>query len=192
MPAALANASVATWGTVNLGVAAVYFLLGLIVSRFFAAYGLFPAPIWLPAGIATVSAMAGGVRILPGIFLGSLLTNALLFAPPLHVTTIISFTNALGPVTGALVLRRVRPARGLFNSFVGVIAFIVCTTFLSPAISAAGGTFGMALGHPIDPMELYSRWVNWWLTDSGGTLYLAPALILWMGLEHEQGEHPTP
>jgi signal transduction histidine kinase len=181
----LVNASVPKWGMVNLAVAAAYFTLGLIVSRFFAAYGLFPAPIWLPAGIATVSAMAGGVRILPGIFLGSLLTNALLFHPPVIVSIIVSVTNALGPVIGAAILIRLRPSRGLFNSFAGVIAFIVCTTFLSPAISAAGGTLGMALGQPPDLMELYSRWVNWWLTDSGGTLYLAPALILWLGLEQE-------
>jgi two-component system cell cycle sensor histidine kinase PleC len=185
MPAALANASVPTWGAVNLAVVVAYFVLGLIVSRFFAAYGLFPAPIWLPAGIATVSAMAGSVRILPGIFLGSLLTNALLFHPPIIVSIIVSVTNAVGPVLGATILRRLRPDRGLFNSFAGVIAFIVCTTFLSPAISAAGGTLGMALGQPPDLMELYSRWVNWWLTDSGGTLYLAPALILWLGLEQE-------
>jgi signal transduction histidine kinase len=186
MPETLADAGVVTWGAVNLGVATAYFVLGLIVSRFFAAYGLFPAPIWLPAGIATVSAMAGGVRIMPGIFLGSLMTNALLFHPPIIVSLIVSVTNAAGPVVGATLLRRLRPERGLFTCFAGVIAFIVCTTFLSPAISAAGGTFGMALSQPQDLMELYSRWVNWWLTDSGGTLYLAPALILWLGLEHEQ------
>jgi signal transduction histidine kinase len=187
----LQNASVPTWGAANLGVAVAYFTLGLIVSRFFSAYGLFPAPIWLPAGIATVSAMAGGVRILPGIFLGSLLTNALLFHPPIIVSIIVSVTNAIGPVIGTAILSRLRPSRGLFNSFAGVIAFIVCTTFLSPAISAAGGTLGMALGQPPDLMELYSRWVNWWLTDSGGTLYLAPALILWLGLEQEQAYSDT-
>src|SRR5271155_5507690 len=109
MPAVLANASVATWGAVNLGVATVYFVLGLIVSRFFAAYGLFPAPIWLPAGIATVSAMAASVRVMPGIFLGAFLTNALLFHPPLIVSLIISVTNAVGPVVGAMILRRLRP-----------------------------------------------------------------------------------
>jgi len=187
----LANAGVLAWTVANLATAAAYFTLGLIVSRFFAAYGLFPAPIWLPAGVATVAAMVGGLRLLPGIFLGSFLANDLLFDPALYVTVTISVTNALGPVVGALVLRRLRPARGLFTSFVGVIAFIVCTTFLSPAISAAGGTLGMALGHPIDVMELYSRWVNWWLTDSGGTLYLAPALILWMGLEDEHAYSGT-
>ncbi len=184
---ALKGRSIAVWCVANLIVALAYFALGFIVSRFFAAYGLFPAPIWLPAGVATVAAMAGGIRLAPGIFLGSVLANALLFAPALHITIIISFTNAMGPVAGALLLRQLRPDRGLFTSFPGVIAFIVCTTFLSPAISAAGGTLGMAIGQPPDLMELYSRWVNWWLTDSGGTLYLAPALILWMGLEHEQG-----
>ena len=187
----LANAGVPAWIAANLATAAAYFILGLVVSRFFAAYGLFPAPIWLPAGVATVAAMVGGLRLLPGIFLGSFLANDLLFDPALYVTVTISVTNALGPVIGALVLRRVRPARGLFTSFVGVIAFLICTTFLSPAISAAGGTLGMALGHPIDVMELYSRWVNWWLTDSGGTLYLAPALILWMGLEDEHAYSGT-
>ncbi|MDB5394936.1 MAG: hypothetical protein JWM91_2442 [Rhodospirillales bacterium] len=189
IPAYLAGGGLRVWGIANLVTALAYFVLGFIVSRFFAAYGLFPAPIWLPTGIATVAAMAGGLALAPGIFLGSFLSNALLFDPPLHVTTIISLTNALGPVAGALLLRKLRPDRGLFTSFPGVIAFIVCTTFLSPAISAAGGTLGMAIGQPLDLMELYSRWVNWWLTDSGGTLYLAPALILWMGLEREQGEH---
>ena len=95
-------------------------------------------------------------------------------------------------MVGATLLRRLRPHRGLFTSFAGVIAFIVCTTFLSPAISAAGGALGVAIGQPADLLELYSRWVNWWLTDSGGTLYLAPALILWMGLEHEQGQPQGP
>jgi two-component system cell cycle sensor histidine kinase PleC len=187
LPANLAGGGWRAWGVANAVTALAYCVLGFIVSRFFAAYGLFPAPIWLPAGVATVAAMAGGPALAPGIFLGSFLSNAVLFDPPLHVTLIISLTNALGPLTGALVLRRLRPKNGLFTSFPGVIAFIVCTTFLSPAISAAGGTIGMAIGHPPDVMELYSRWVNWWLTDSGGTLYLAPALILWMGLEHEQG-----
>ena len=187
-PARLVNAGAAAWAGANLIVALAYFALALVVSTFFASYGLFPAPIWLPTAIATVAGMVGGLRMLPGIFLGSALANGLLFHPALQITTIISLTNALGPITGAMLLLRLRPERGLFTSFPGVIAFIVCTTILSPAISAAGGTLSMALGQPLDWAEVYSRWVNWWLTDSGGTLYLAPALILWMGLEHEQNE----
>ena len=172
------------WLVANLAVAGLYFLLGIAVDRFFAAYGLFPAPIWLPAGVAMVTAMIGEVRLFPGIFLGSFLTNDLLFAPALYITTIISITNGLGPVVGAMVLRRLRPRSGLFTSFAGVLAFLACTTFLNPAITATGGAIATTLSHP-DPALFYSIWVNWWLSDSGGTLYLAPALILWLGLEPE-------
>jgi len=187
-PALLADRGWPAWVAANILAAVLYFLLAAVVSRFFAAYGLFPAPIWLPTGVAMVAAMIGRFAMLPGIFLGSFLANDLLFAPPLYITTIISATNALGPVLGAVVLLRFRPKLGLFTSFAGVIAFLACTTFLSPAISAAGGAVAMTIGRPFDPSLLYSIWVNWWLTDGGGTLYLAPALILWLGLERESDE----
>jgi two-component system, cell cycle sensor histidine kinase PleC len=148
------------WAAANLAVTILYFAMGLIVSRFFAAYGLFPAPIWLPTSIAVVAAMLGGTRLLPGIFLGSFVTNALLFAPPWHITIVISATNALGPVLAAMALRRLRPASGLFTSFPGVTAFLLCTTFLSPAISASGGALAMAIGQPFDPEQFYSIWVS--------------------------------
>jgi two-component system cell cycle sensor histidine kinase PleC len=172
------------WLVANVVTAALYFLLGIAVARFFAAYGLFPAPIWLPAGLAMVAAMVGEVRLLPGIFLGSFLTNDLLFAPALYISTAISITNGLGPVAGAVLLRRLRPRSGLFTSFAGVLAFLICTTFLAPAITATGGAIATTLGHPNWTL-FYSIWVNWWLSDSGGTLYLAPALILWLRLERE-------
>jgi two-component system, cell cycle sensor histidine kinase PleC len=184
----LANAGVFRWIAASVLVSALYFALGCVVSVFFAAYGLFPAPIWLPTSIAMVAAMMGGWRFLPAIFLGSFITNSVLFDPPLHISAIISLTNALGPVAGAAVARRLRPKEGLFNCFAGVIVFIVCATLLSPAISAVGGAVALAVGHPLDIPGFYSVWVNWWLTDSGGTLYLAPALLLWLGVERSATE----
>jgi two-component system cell cycle sensor histidine kinase PleC len=194
LSAILSDAGWPGWIGATIATVAGYFAMGLVVSRFFAAYGLFPAPIWLPTAAATIAAMIGGTRLLPGIFLGSFLVNDLLFAPPLAITTIISTTNALGPVIGALILRQLRPERGLFNSFPGVIAFIVCMIGVSPAISASGGAIAMTMGQPFDAAQFYSIWITWWLTDAGGTLYLAPALILWLGLEREAdaraGAHP--
>ena len=184
-PPLLAAGGAAVWIAANAVTVASYFALGLVVNWFFASYGLFPAPIWLPASVAVLAAMIGDVRLFPGIFLGSFLTNAVLFAPPWHITAIISTTNALGPLAAALALRRLRPESGLFNTFPGVVAFLLCTILLSPAISAAGGAVALAIGRPLDLAQSYAIWVNWWLTDSGGTLYLAPALILWLGLEHE-------
>ena len=184
-PLRLEKGGLAGWVAANALVAALYFGLGFVVSRFFAAYGLFPAPIWLPTGIAFVAAMAGEARVFPGIFLGSFLANAILFAPPIGITTTISLTNAAGPVIGAMVMRRLRPAGGLFTSFYGVVAFVFCSTFLSPAIIATGGALALVAGEPFDPIKFYSIWVNWWLADSGGSLYLAPCLTLWLGLEAE-------
>jgi two-component system cell cycle sensor histidine kinase PleC len=188
-PPALARGGLFVWIAANLAVTALYFAFGMVVSEFFAAYGLFPAPIWLPASIAVVAAMIGQTRLFPGIFLGSFLANAVLFAPPLHVSVLISVTNALGPVASAVLLCRLRPAKGLFTSFAGVIAFFVCAILLSPTISATGGAVATAIGQPFDLVSFYSVWVGWWLTDSGGTLYLAPALILWLGLEKASESH---
>jgi len=192
LPPRLAEGGAVAWLAASLATVALYFGLGVVVDRFFAAYGLFPAPIWLPASVAVVAAMAGGPRLLPAIFLGSFLTNAVLFAPPLHVSLIISLTNALGPVLGAVLLRRWRPPGGVFTSFAGVVAFLVCATFVAPMVSASGGALAMAIGQPLDPARIYATWIGWWLTDCGGTLYLAPSLILWLGLEREQGEAAVP
>jgi signal transduction histidine kinase len=180
------------WALANLLVAAVYFGLGWLVSAFFSAYGLFPAPIWLPTALAMVAAIAGGWRVFPGIFIGSFAANAVLFSAPLHISAILSLTNALGPMLGAIALRWRRPDKGLFTSFGGAIWFLVCTTLLSPAVSATGGTVALAIGRPLDWVQIYSTWVGWWLCDGGGTLYLAPALLLWLGLEEgAAGDKPA-
>ena len=189
-PTVLAQGGPLAWGVANLALALVYFALGLVVSRFFAAYGLFPAPIWLPASVAMVAAMMGGPRLAPGLFLGSFLANDALFAPPLNVSAIVSAGNALGPVAAALLMQRLRLAGRLFTSFAGVAGFLACTTFLAPAISAAGGALALAVDRPLDPTASYSTWLAWWLSDSGGTLFLASALILWLGLEREPQARP--
>ncbi|MXP62604.1 hypothetical protein E0493_04455 [Roseomonas sp. M0104] len=59
-PARLRAGGLGLWLGLNLAVLLGYFGLGCAVGRFFAAYGLFPAPIWLPAGLAAVAAMLGG------------------------------------------------------------------------------------------------------------------------------------
>jgi len=179
----LAAGGMPRWIAANCTVALGYFLLGFIVSRFFAAYGLFPAPIWLPTSIAVVAILIGGWRLMPGIFIGSFCANAVLFDPPLHITGIISATNMFGPAIGVLVLHRLARNGRLFTSFHGVVAFLATTTLLSPAISSAGGAAAMSISAPFDPAQFTSIWLNWMVTDSGGTLYLAPAILLWLGVD---------
>ncbi|MDN3564648.1 diguanylate cyclase [Paeniroseomonas aquatica] len=171
------------WAAANLAVACLYAGLGAVVGRFFGAYGLFPAPIWLPAGIAAIACMVGGAGLLPGIFLGSLVVNAAVFdiAPP--VAAMISASNALGPWAGVQLTRAMRPASGLFTRFSGVLGFILGAVLLHAACTAAGGTLALALAQPMSLAEAYAVFSAWWLCDSGGTFFFAPALLLWLGVE---------
>jgi signal transduction histidine kinase len=171
------------WGAVNLAAILAYYGLGYAVGSFFAAYGLFPAPIWLPASIALVAAMVGGWRVFPGLFLGSLWINATHFGAPLPVAAVISLTNALGPIFGALLIQMLRPKDGLFTRFSGVVIFVLCAVLLYPAITATGGMIALNLEKPFDIGVANRIWVSWWLCDSGGTLCFAPTLLLWLGIE---------
>lgn len=179
----------------NLAAAALYFLLGLAVGKYFAAYGLFPAPIWLPSSIAVVAAMLGGWRFFPGLFLGSFLINYGFFDSSLLLASVISLTNALGPILAIMLLRRLHRSTALFSSFVGVVAFIFCAVLLHPVITACGGTLALNLanifhGAPWDFTAITRTWVSWWLCDSGGTLSFAPCLLLWLGGEQAPEERP--
>lgn len=169
------------WMSTNLVVVALYFSLGVAVSEFFARYGLFPAPIWLPASIALAAAMLGGARVMPGIFIGSFVTNLVLFEPTIHVVALISLTNAIGPVVGAVLVARAAPDGEPFRRLSGLFAFLAGGVLLHGAIVATGGAFAIWLGDPAIPREaLESIWMRWWLSDSGGALYFAPALLLWL------------
>jgi|GEM_PF-2492237 len=173
----------AGWIGANVVVAIVYYLFGYTVGTYFAAYGLFPAPIWLPASIGLVAGALGGWRLLPGIFFGSLWINAVHFGEPLLVAGQISLTNALGPVIGALAIERLRPGCGLFTRFSGVVIFVLCAVLLYPAITATGGTIALNMAKPFEVGVANKVWISWWLSDSGGTLCFAPTLMLWLGCE---------
>ncbi|HWL80040.1 MAG TPA: diguanylate cyclase [Roseomonas sp.] len=171
------------WLGLNLAVMLGYFGLGWAVGRFFAAYGLFPSPIWLPAGLAAVAAMLGGWRLAPGLFAGSFLVNACAFGSRPELAALISVSNALGPLAGVALTRRFRPSTGLFTRFRGVIAFLGGAVLLHACLTALGGTAAMWLLGEAPPQALPEIWSGWLLCDAGGTFYFAPSLALWLGVE---------
>ncbi len=173
------------WLAANIAVAGSYFLLATIVSRFFAEYGLFPAPIWLPTSVAMVAAIAGGFGLAGGIFAGAFFANFVLFDTPVLPALAIATSNTAGPMVAALLLRRHRPAGGMFASLRGVSTFLLYATLLGPAISGLGGALTVTAGTGADLTAVGSIWIGWWLTDSGGTLFLAVTAILWLRLERE-------
>ncbi|MDQ1079929.1 diguanylate cyclase [Pseudoroseomonas cervicalis] len=179
--------SLGFWCLTNFAVMLAYLALGWAVGRFFASFGLFPAPIWLPAGLAAAAAMLGGLRCVPGIFLGSFLVNAMVYGAGPELAAMISVGNALGPLAGALLTRRFRPPTGLFTRFRGVVAFLAGLVLLHAAITASIGTLALWWLGGVPADSLAGHWSAWLLCDAGGTFYFAPSLILWMRLERTPG-----
>jgi diguanylate cyclase (GGDEF)-like protein len=171
------------WAMMNLAAALFYTGLGWSVGHFFAAFGLFPAPIWLPAGLAATACMLGGARLAPGIFAGSFVVNALVFGAAPQLAAAISLGNALGPLAGTMVTRRLRPASGLFSRFRGVVAFILGAVLLHALVTATAGTLALVALGDLPLQAAGSTWAGWLLCDAGGTFYFAPSLALWLGLE---------
>jgi integral membrane sensor domain MASE1 len=169
------------WLALNAATTALYFVLGIAVSRFFSAFGFFPAPIWLPASVALAAAMIGGARVAPGLFLGSCLTNAVLFDAPAHVVAMISFTNALGPILGAAIIARVSPDGEPFRRLSGMFGFLAGGVVVHGIVVATGGALAIWSSVPGMPAaEAWSIWQRWWISDAGGALYAAPAILLWL------------
>jgi len=185
VPTFLQTRRAVPWLAANFAVAAAYFGMATIVSRFFAEYGLFPAPIWLPTSVATVAAIAGGFGLAGGIFAGAFFANFVLFDTPAMPALAIATTNMAGPLVAAMLLRRHRPEGGIFASFRGVSTFLLYATLLSPAISGLGGALTISIVNGLDFSAFTSILIGWWLTDSGGTLFLAVTAILWLGIERE-------
>jgi signal transduction histidine kinase len=173
----------------NALIAAAYVLLGLAVAHYFAAFGLFPAPIWLPASIALTAALLLGPSAAPGIFVGSFLVNFLLFNPPAWVAAVISLGNAFGPVVGARLMRRFAAPTEAFITLRGLAAFVGCAVLLHAAIVGSIGAVTLAVHEDLGADGLLSIGVTWFLSDAGGMLYLAPTLLLWVSGDQLQAMH---
>ena len=181
------------WIAVNFAVGALYVVFGVAVSRYFAAFGFFPSPIWLSASIALAAAMVGGVRVAPALFAASWITNSIIFGADALVVAIISLTNAAGPVLGALLVARHAVEGRLFDNFQGLFAFLAGGVVLHGTVVATGGALAIWAGAPgIPSAELWSIWLRWWISDAGGALYFSPALLLWLSFRRARAAERLP
>lgn len=140
--------------------------------------------IWLPSGIAFAVAWIGGVRMMPGAFIGAFLVNFLVFgawAPAL----IVAAGNLVPGIVSARVLRNWGASGRLNRAVVSDLAFVGVAVVGGTLVSATIGASvigWLAAGGPAYPSP--SMLVGWWLTDATGVLLMAPAILLagrWLG-----------
>ncbi len=160
--------------------AAAYFALGVLTDLFFRQSGFFPAPLWPAASLSVAAVMVLGWRAWPGIFLGSLAANHVVFDATLIEAAGVSVGNAFGPVAGVLLAQRLAGPLTPLPGLRPVASFALGVIGMHAALSAGCGVAVLFAAGTVPADRVLPVFVRWWLSDAGGTLVLAPAVLLWM------------
>lgn len=186
--------------------ASVYYGLA-ILARTVASTPQDVTPVWPPDGWAIAIVYLLGYRTLPGVFLGSFLSNILAFwnlSNPweLLLSTLcvvgIALGTTIGTWVGVFCLKRLVVPSQIFQRTQSVLGFFLCPGLLTPVINATFGVVMLWLDHKIGGDAAVSTWITWWISNVAGILIVTPILLSWcpsallLGQPWHPFRHPHP
>ena len=136
--------------------------------------------VWLPAGLSLAALLVGGLRLAPGIALGSFAAQYSVGGSA-WLCAAFALGSALSAMAGTWVLQRKLSFSRALNDPRDVLSLIAGGAFLSPVIAATFGATGAYWEHLESSHEWGKLWVVWWTGDALGVLLLAPVLLSWAG-----------
>jgi len=148
----------------------------------------YASPVFPAAGLAVALVLALGNRILPAIWLGSLLLNTYialqngtLGATSLGVAATIGLGATLQAYTAGKLVGRLsgRPWQRL-ESEKEIASFLVLAGPLACLVAATIGVGTLYLAGIIDRGMIAFSWWNWWLGDTLGVLVFAPLTLIFL------------
>lgn len=176
------------WGTLLLvlAVAAAYYATGRLgLLRQVVVDGAVVTPLWLPTGIALTALLRFGLRVWPGIALGTYLSIEQLAGFHLSGLGVVA-GNVLAPVCALLLLRRAgfRPELDRLRDG---LALVFLGGLLPMLISATVGTCTLVLTGNLPADSFWPTWSAWWAGDTMGVLLVTPLLLSlrWTGLPRD-------
>ncbi|MCX4510966.1 MASE1 domain-containing protein [Streptomyces sp. NBC_01619] len=173
-----------------LAVAAVYFVAGRVgLTLQVDVGGAVVTPLWPPTGIALTCLLWFGLRVWPGIALGTFLL--ILVISPFETYSLgVLAGNTLAPVCAYLMLRRVgfrtqldRLRDGLALVFIGALAGML--------ISATVGAGVLVLAGVLPTDDFWQIWSAWWAGDAMGVLVVTPLLLVCRTVRWPEGMRPA-
>ncbi len=170
-------------------------LLNVAVALGYLALAAFPAawfpgasPLWPPAALAAFVALRWGPPAMPGIFLASLLANALASRLGLEAALIASAGNVLAPLLGCAMLRRLgASAQAWWESPRSVLVFLLSMGLLQSVAAALIGVAGMVWLGKLHGSAMDSI-VDWAIADASAVVMLTP--LLQIGLRRRAAPRP--
>jgi two-component sensor histidine kinase/integral membrane sensor domain MASE1 len=143
--------------------------------------------VWPPSGIALAALICWGIRVWPGIWLGSFLINLWISLikspdefglPTLLATVSIAVGSTLQALLGAFLLGRWLRVPRLFEQGTTILAFTAIEA-LTCLLAATWGVSSLYLAHLQDLSGFFYSWWTWWLGDLTGVLIVTPLLVAW-------------
>lgn len=144
------------------------------------------SPIWPPAGIALAGLVTYHRQLVPGIWLGALLTQVYAFLDTSSSETII-FSLLIGIVASTAATAQAASGTWLIKRFVGlhnpliddrsILGFMALGGPISCMISATAGVLMLFLNGVVNLDSAPSSWITWWIGDTVGVLVFTPILL---------------
>src|SRR5580700_1262034 len=135
-------------------------------------------PLWPPTGLALALMLIRGYRIWPAIFVGGFFSTAV-GGGALSEAACIALGTPTAALAGAWLIDRWSHGRETFATPLGVAKFAVIAFAPTAMISAAMATAGLVLANDVGLASPVATGTARWLADAGGTLIIAPAIVLW-------------
>lgn len=147
------------------------------------------SPIWPSAGIALATVLCYGLRVLPGLAVGTLCTQLYAFW---DVVAGPDWSLSIGLASATSVGSCLQPWLGTFliHRFIGThnplivgrhIAWFFLLAVVSCLVSASIGTGFLYFFGAIGTEEITLNWFTWWTGDAIGTVIFAPLTLLFIG-----------
>ncbi|HEX8517444.1 MAG TPA: PAS domain S-box protein [Bacteroidia bacterium] len=140
-------------------------------------------PVWPLAGIAFAVTIIMGVRVIPGVLIGSFFTNIIVFTSSgtslytaVWTSMLISIGITLELLIGSALLKRIPEKVVGFEKVKPVFEFVLAAFFMCLSSSITGAT-ALSLSH----MSAWSDFPNlvftWWMGNVAGIMTVTPLVI---------------
>ncbi|WP_405789952.1 MASE1 domain-containing protein [Streptomyces sp. NBC_00029] len=160
-----------------LAVALAYYLGGRIgLLQRVVVDGAEVTPLWLPTGIALASLLWLGLRVWPGIAIGTYLSIEGINGFDLPGLVIVA-GNTLAMVCAYLMLRRAG-FRTELDRLRDALSLVFLGGLLPMTISATIGTWTLVLSGDLPVAQFWPVWSAWWAGDAMGVIVVTPLLLV--------------
>ncbi|OEU69225.1 MAG: hypothetical protein BA863_17735 [Desulfovibrio sp. S3730MH75] len=163
----------------NGAVALGYWFITYLNWLLFRNVGIMPMPIWPAAAFALILALSRGWSVAVGIAVGVILADSVTLGVPFKLAASISITNTLGPILGAVLIKKRISSELKIKSFRDFIAVFAIGLIFVPFITSLGGVGSMLLFGEVSANMALSSMVRWAMAHSLGTLLFALPYLIW-------------